>query len=64
MIAPGAHRLLRKRNTMKCNASLFSPKILWFYALLFTVQYLLYSKGAENITFRGVKSQWRTGANV
>lgn len=53
-----------KRNIMKCNASLFSPKIFWFYSLLFTVQYLFYSKPVDDITFGVFKSQRRTEANM
>lgn len=64
MTTSGTLRLLRKRNIMKCNTSLFSLKVFWFYSLLFTVQYLFYSKSVNDITFEVFKSRWKTAANI
>lgn len=64
MTTSGTLRLLRKRNIMKCNTSLFSLKVFSFYSLLFTVQYLFYSKSVNDITFEVFKSRWKTAANV
>lgn len=64
MTVSGTLRLLRKRNIMKCNTFLSSPKIFWFYSLLFTVQYLFYSKSVDNIMFEVFKSQWKTATNM